>query len=498
MAVDVLIPTPALVVLIGASGSGKSTWADTHFRPGQVLSADAFRAMVGSGEDDQTAGGDAFALLDHLAALRLAKGLTTVIDTTGLDADRRAQYLAMADEAGISTVAIGFDTDPALCHERNQDRPNPVPKTVLDKQLRQWRKTKVGLEDEGFDRIMINPGPPRLVPKDLAVTIVEPSGGSSGEQAPAPDLAFDLVVSSFDFGDDIEPTLTAIAEAAEEVGFRTLWLMDHFRQVPQVGRAWDPMLEPYTALSYLAAKTTTLRLGTLVTGIEHRNVGLLSKIIATLDVLSGGRAECGLGAGWFDAEQAAYGYPVNRNRVRLDTLEDALQALPLLWGPGSKSFSGKVLSIPEAMGYPRPVQDPVPILVGGGGERRTLRLAAQYANACNITGSIDVIQKKIEVVRNHCTDLDRDPDDLTITTLNPLVHALSGADLAALVDRLRPRNRSADAYAAANNAATTEDHIVRFRQLAELGVGRACVALTANDGPERVRDFGSVIEAFRK
>jgi F420-dependent oxidoreductase-like protein len=498
MAVDVLIPTPALVVLVGASGSGKSTWADTHFRSGQVLSADAFRAMVGSGEDDQTAGGDAFALLDHLLALRLAKGLTTVIDTTGLDADRRAEYRAKASEAGVSAVAIGFDTDPALCHERNQDRQNPVPKTVLDKQLRQWRKVKVGLEDEGFDRVMINPGPPRLVPKDLAAVTIVDGPLTADSNSDRTEFAFDLVVSSFDFGDEIEQTLTEIARAAEEVGFRTLWLMDHFRQVPQVGRAWDPMLEPYTALSYLAAKTTTLRLGTLVTGIEHRNVGLLSKIIATLDVLSGGRAECGLGAGWFDAEQAAYGYPVNSNQGRLDTLEDALQALPLLWGPGSKSFSGKVLTIPEAMGYPRPLQDPVPILVGGGGERRTLRLAARYADACNVTGSVDVIKKKIDVVHRHCADLDRDPDDLIVSTLNPLIHAPSGSELSALVDRLRPRNRSADAFAAANNAGTTEDHVARFELLAELGVGRVCAALTGNDGPERVREFGAVVQAFSR
>ncbi|MEM7325316.1 MAG: TIGR03560 family F420-dependent LLM class oxidoreductase [Actinomycetota bacterium] len=497
MTVDVLIPTPAVVVLIGPSGSGKSTWAETHFRPGQILSADAFRALTGSGEDDQTAGGDAFDLLDQLLTLRLAKGLTTVIDTTGLDADRRAAYREQAVAAGVSTVAIGFDTDPALCHERNADRPGPIPKTVLDKQLRQWRKVKVGLEEEGFDRIMINPGPPRLVPKDLATSA--PDGSSDSVDAVGEDqtLAFDLVVSSFDFDGGMPETLTAIAAAAEEAGFRSLWLMDHFRQIPQIGRAWDPMLEPYTALAYLAARTTTLRLGTLVTGIEHRNVGLLSKIIATLDVLSGGRAECGIGAGWFDAEQAAYGYPVNSNRVRLDTLEDALQALPLLWGPGSKSFSGTVVSVPEAMGYPRPIQDPLPILVGGGGERRTLRLAARYADACNITGPVDVIEHKIDVVRGHCRDLDRDPDDLTITTLNPLIHATDGPALADLVGRLRPRNRSADAFAAATNAATTEYHVARFRQLADLGVGRACVALTGNSGPDRVREFGAVIDAFR-
>lgn len=494
MTVDVLIPTPALVVLIGASGSGKSTWAEAHFRPGQILSADALRALVGSGEDDQTAGGEAFALLDQLLAVRMAKRLTTVIDTTGLDADRRAKYVAAADAAGVSAVAVGFDTDQKLCHDRNSERQNPVPKTVLDKQLRQWRKVKVGLESEGFDRLMIDPGPPRLVPREMAAEApAEAVDRTSQNQT----FQFDLVVSSFDFDLGIESTLVEIVTAAEEVGFRTLWLMDHFRQVPQIGRAWDPMLEAYTALSYLAAKTTTLRLGTLVTGVEHRNVGLLAKIIATLDVLSEGRAECGLGAGWFDAEQAAYGYPVNSNQVRFDTLEDALQALPLLWGPGSKPFSGKVISIPEAMGYPRPIQDPVPILVGGGGEQRTLKLAARYASACNVMGSLEVVRHKIDVVREHCRLVDRDPDDLIVTTLNPLVHAASGAGLSTIVEQLRPRNRSADAFAASVNAGTTADHTERFRLLSSLGVSRACVALTGNDGPDRVRSFGAVIEALQ-
>jgi alkanesulfonate monooxygenase SsuD/methylene tetrahydromethanopterin reductase-like flavin-dependent oxidoreductase (luciferase family) len=257
------------------------------------------------------------------------------------------------------------------------------------------------------------------------------------------------------------------------------------------------MLEPYTALSYLAAKTTTLRFGTLVTGIEHRNVGLLAKIIATLDVLSNGRAECGLGAGWFDAEQAAFGYPVNDVTTRLDTLEDALQALPVLWGPGSKSFTGKVLSVPEALVYPRPLQDPMPILVGGGGERRTLALAASYANAANVIGDLDTVRHKIDVLHQHCRAADRDPGEVMMTTLNPIVHATSGRELDGLIETMRPRNRSAESFAAAVNAGTTSEHVDRFRALEELGVGRVCVALTGDSGPDRIAAFGEVIDAFR-
>ncbi len=497
---ETVIPTPALVVLVGASGAGKTTWAEANFKAGQVLSTDTFRAYCGAGPDDRTAGTEAFTLLDHLITIRLGKGLTTVVDTLGLDADRRASYRDAAAEAGLPCVAVGFDTDAELCRDRNRNSATPIPKTVLDRQLRQWRATRGELDQEGFDLVIVDPGPSRQIPRFMVPT----TDASSPPSAPVtiqPDrrLTFDLAIGSYEFGHaDIGSTLVEIARASERVGFRALWVMDHFRQVPQIGRAWEPMLEAYTTLAYLAGHTERLRLGTLVTGVEHRNVGLLAKIVATLDVLSGGRAECGLGAGWFSAEQAAYGYPVNSNRMRLDTLEDALQALPVLWGPGGKSFEGKVFSIPEAMAYPRPVQDPVPILVGGGGERRTLRLAARYGHACNVMGHDPaVVAHKIAVVRQHCIDLGRDPDDLVVTTLNPLVHATSGRDLDALIESLRPPTQAAEAFAAANQAATTEEHVARFRQLSALGVDRVCVSLVGNTGPERVESFAPVIDAFR-
>lgn len=499
---EVAIPFPSLVVLVGPSGSGKSTWAERNFREGQVLSSDHFRALLGAGPDDQTAGTEAFALLDQLLSARLAKDLTTVVDTLGLDDELRAGLRQRAAAAGLPCVAIGFDTAPALCHDRNAQRPHPLAKTVLDRQLRQWRQVRSQLADEGFDQVVIDPGQARPVtaePGRAAADAAAPEPGSGG--ASAAGFAFDLVVSSYEFGGDnadIGPRLTEIALAAEAAGFRSLLVMDHFRQVPQVGRAWEPMLESFTTLAFVAARTSTLRVGTLVAGIEHRNVGLLAKIVATLDVLSGGRAECGLGAGWFDAEQAAFGYPVNPDRVRLDVLEEALQALPVLWGPGSKSFEGQHVSIPEALAYPRPLQDPLPILVGGGGEQRTLRLAARYAQAANVQGDEATVARKVEVLRQHCADVGRDPAEVTMTVLAPLLHARTGPELTDLVERLRPRNRSAEAFAAAHHAGTTDEVEQRFRALADHGVGRACVALTGNDGPERVEAFGAVIDRFRQ
>ncbi len=502
MADESPFPAPCLIVLVGAAGSGKSTWAAANFRPGQVLSTDAFRALLGSGPADQTAGTEAFALLYQLLEVRLGKGLTTVIDTLALDPAARSGYRDAARAAGVPCFVVGFDTDPKVCHANNRDRRHPVPKTALDKQLRQWRKVRSELPDEGFDGVIIDPGPARVIPAAMASA---PSETSTAAEEATGDLAFDLVVSSYEFGtanaEDIEPVLASIAEAAEATGFRALWVMDHFRQVPQVGRAWEPMLESYTTLAYLAAKTDRLRLGTLVTGIEHRNVGLLAKIIATLDVLSGGRAECGLGAGWFNAEQAAYGYEVNPNGVRLDTLEDAVQALPLLWGPGAKSFTGKVLSIPEAMAYPRPIQDPIPILVGGGGEKRTLQIAARYADACNFlcnspADDEQLLTRKIAALAAHCEAADRSLDQVAVTTLNPLIHAAGGRELNDLIEALRPANVSAEAFAAGTNAATTDEHVDRFGRQAELGVSRVCVSLTGNDGAERVEQFRPVIAAF--
>ena len=425
-----------------------------------------------------------------------------MVDTVGLDDEFRARLRHRAAEAGLPCVAVGFDTDARLCHQRNAERANPLPRSAIDRQLRRWRAVRPGLATEGFDRVLVDPGPARPVAA-LADLPTSPSEGGHRIRSERPALAFDLVVSSYEFGGDnaeIGPRLTEIAQAAEAAGFRALQVMDHFRQVPQVGRAWEPMLECFTTLAFVAARTATLRVGPLVAGVEHRNVGLLAKIVATLDVLSGGRAECGVGAGWFSTEQAAYGYPVHSDRVRLDTLEEALKALPVLWGPGSKSFEGTRVSIPEAMAYPRPLQDPVPLLVGGGGERRTLRLAARHADAANVVlGAGDeraMVARKIEVLRRHCAEVERDPDEVAMTVLAPLVHAATGAELVDLIERLRPRNRSAEAWASANRAGTTDEVEERFRALSALGVERASIALTGNDGPERVAAFGQVIERF--
>src|SRR5204862_6650456 len=146
-----------------------------------------------------------------------------------------------------------------------------------------------------------------------------------------------------------------------------IWVMDHFLQIPQVGREWQEMLDSYTTLGFIAGQTRSARLGAMVTGVTYRNLAHLAKIVATLDVLSGGRAVCGIGAAWFEREHKLYGWELPPPRDRFARLEDALELLPLLWGPGAPRFEGRTVTIPEAICYPRPLQEHVPILIGGSG-----------------------------------------------------------------------------------------------------------------------------------
>ena len=271
--------------------------------------------------------------------------------------------------------------------------------------------------------------------------------------------------------------------------------MDHFRQIPMFGPKWETMLESYTTLAYLAGVTERVQLGTLVTGITFRNVAHLGKIVATLDVLSGGRAFCGLGLAWNADEHAAYGWPFPATADRFALLEDALEFLPLLWGKGTPAYKGRVIEVPEAICYPRPLQEHIPILVGGGGERRTLRLAAQYADACNIIGDLDTVTHKAAVLRAHCEAVGRDPSAVEVTQLGTTLTGRDATELAASIDRLKPRNQSAERYAASVNAGTVTDQIGRFRALADAGVGTVMTAFPDLD-EAAIERFAPVIAAF--
>jgi F420-dependent oxidoreductase-like protein len=344
---------------------------------------------------------------------------------------------------------------------------------------------------------VLTPEPVRVVPRTF---VAAPEAAQRQRDDPA-QLRFGLHLGEFVFPGGAGHTaarLKEIATAAEHAGFDAIYVMDHFRQIPQVGRAFDDFLESFTTLAYLAAATERVRLGTLVAGVTYRNVAHLGKIVATLDVLSGGRAVCGLGLAWFKAEHTAYGWPFPSLAERYDLLEDALRLLPVLWGPGSKPFEGKALRVPETMCYPRPLQERVPLIVGGGGERRTLRLAARYADAANVFGDVDTVRHKAAVLAAHCAEAGRDPAEVALTHLSTTLVGRTDAEVAAAVERLRPRREPAARYAASVHAGTVADHVGRFRGLAEAGVREAMVRLPdLGAGTEKLATFGEVIGAFR-
>jgi F420-dependent oxidoreductase-like protein len=482
-AVSVRIVAPSLVVLIGPSASGKSTWAGEHFEPHQVVSSDSLRALVGEGDHDMRASADAFEVLEDVVARRLKRGLLTVVDTLGLEAERRAAWQAIAAAHGVPCYAVAFDTPAAECKARNRKRRNQVPAKVLTQQLETFAASTL----EGFAHVFA-PGPVEVVPPAFAR-----AADDAERQVTAPvGLRFGLQISHFD---DI-PRLGEIAAAAEEAGFASLWVMDHFIQIPQVGREWDAMLDSWTTLGYLGASTGRATLGTLVTGITYRNVAHVAKLAATLDVLSNGRAVCGVGAGWFEREHRAYGWPFPAIGDRYALLEDALRLFPLMWGPGSPEFTGKSIGRIETICYPRPLQERIPILVGGSGERRTLKLVARHADACNLFGDADTVRRKVGVLHEHCAAEGRDPAAIEVTHLAPILVGQDRRHVEHLLDKSVPAGASRHAYAASVNAGSIEDHIGRFRELADAGVQHAIVGIRDLNGPEPALRMKDVINAF--
>ncbi len=484
------LPSDALVVLAGPSGSGKTTWAHQQFRADQIISTDNIRATVGFGEHDQRAGTDAFDVTALIVERRLKRGLLTVVDSLGLDPKQRQRWSKAAATCDRPTVAIEFDLAASECRKRNKQRDRPVPSKVLTSQLKRWPEQRDLIAKE-FDRTL-SPTPVRILPASLARWAAAPRKDPSA-------MKFGLTISSFTFADvngNLATKLTALAQEAEAAGFDSLWVMDHFVQIPQVGRQWDPMLESYTTLAFLARATERISLGTMVTGITYRNIAHLAKIVATLDVLSDGRARCGIGAAWFEAEHEMYGYDFPSLSERYDQLEDALQLLPLMWGPGTPAFEGRTFSTPAATCYPRPLQDPIPILVGGSGEKKTLKLVAQYADACNLFGEPDVIAHKVSVLGRHCETFNRDPDEISVTQLSGVLCAADQADLAARLAALSPADTPTEVVAEHLTVGTVEDHIARFQALADVGVNETIVSLADLTLPGSISNFAEVIEHF--
>jgi alkanesulfonate monooxygenase SsuD/methylene tetrahydromethanopterin reductase-like flavin-dependent oxidoreductase (luciferase family)/predicted kinase len=490
----------SLIVLIGPAGAGKSTWAHTMFPHGSVVSTDALRALVGDGEADQRANRDMFAVLDAVIVARVRRSLTTVIDSTALEPERRALYVELATRFGVPLVAVVFRASLATCLAQNAQRKRHVPPDIIRTQMTMAKTvTTETLMAEGFheivdvtttDQQIRTPARVRVVPAPF----IERQPVSSGQTG----LKIELAISRFNWpggAAEMRDRLSALAHEAEQVGVTGIWLMDHYRQIPQVGAAWEDLPELISTLGFLAGVTTKVRLGSLVASVSARSIPQLARSMATVDVLSGGRAICGIGAGWFEAEAAAVGVPLPPRGERFELLEDALQALPLFWGKGSPSFRGKHLTVDEALSYPRPLQARLPILVGGSG-RRTLTLAAKYADAINVQGTPSQVRVHLDYLSDRLTDGGRSIADIECTHLGPAVIGETDTGLDAQVDALRGRTPN-QKFRSANNAGTIEDHVVRMRSLAAAGVNTAIVSLLDGHDLNAIKRLAAVIEQIR-
>lgn len=239
--------------------------------------------------------------------------------------------------------------------------------------------------------------------------------------------------------DLLRDELARTGDAVEEAGVAWVSVMDHFFQMERAGFPHtDPMLEAYTTLGFLAAHTSTAELGVLVTGVTYRHPGVLAKIVASLDVLSGGRAALGLGAAWYDREHAALGVPFPPLRERFERLEETLQICAQMFDPGDEGpYAGTHYQLAETVCRPLPLHRPT-VMVGGSGERKTLRLVAEYADACNLfVSEPEAMAHKLEVLRAHCAEVGRDPAEIRVTALAAGPEP-GGDDLEAFVARIRP------------------------------------------------------------
>ena len=284
-----------------------------------------------------------------------------------------------------------------------------------------------------------------------------------------------LQISSFTWPGgtpEIGPTLARVVRQADDLGFDSLWVMDHFFQIRGVGKPEEPMLEGMTALGFIAAHTTRARLGLMVGGVHYRDPGLWIKATTTLDVLSGGRAWLGIGAAWNEEESRSLGFDFPPLGVRFEQLEDTLRMAHGMWSGergseealvGHHLRATRLLNSPQAISRPR-----VPIMVGGGGERKTLRLVAQYADACNVFGSPEAIARKYAILEGHCADVGRDPAEIERSTLQNVRLGPAGAA------RTETPQQAIDRFAELNDAGA--QHLIvelkdihRTADLEELG-----------------------------
>ncbi len=305
---------------------------------------------------------------------------------------------------------------------------------------------------------------------------------------------FGLQLPNFSLGvadSELFEAFADLAVAGEESGFSSLWVMDHLYQLPALGGEDQPMLEAYTLLGALAVRTTRVQLGTLVTGVTYRNPALLAKQVTTLDVISAGRAILGIGAAWHDLEHDAFGFDYPSDRERLDRLEEALQICRGMLTDDVTTFDGTYYRVANVKNLPRPVREGgIPIMVGGGGEKRTLKLVAQYADACNVSGDVATVHHKLNVLHRHCADVGRDPSEVTTTRLGALF--LVDTPEQAVETREMIVGLADEEFAAACTIGTDDQVVEQVAALLEAGVQEPIFNMPFSDAAT-VRRAGALL-----
>jgi F420-dependent oxidoreductase-like protein len=276
-----------------------------------------------------------------------------------------------------------------------------------------------------------------------------------------------LQVNNFTWAADrpIGPTYGAISRRAEEAGFDSLWVMDHFFQISGLGQPQEPMLEGYSALAFAAGVTSKIMLGTMVTGVTYRYPGILVKTATTLDVLSGGRAYLGIGAAWFELEHQGLGVPFPPLKERFERLEETLQIAHQMWSGEVAPYNGKHYQLEQTLNSPQAITKPhPPILLGGSGEQKTLRFVAKYGDACNFFARMgdEVLRHKLDVLRGHCDTENRPYEQIEKTSLDRMYVTADGS----------------------NGSISPQQAIDQFGHLAELGFDHALISMPNVSDPD--------------
>ena len=272
-------------------------------------------------------------------------------------------------------------------------------------------------------------------------------------------------------GQEIFLALRTRAKLAEELGFDSFWVMDHFFQIPRVGGIEEPMMEGWSTISALSDATEKIRLGTLVSGNIYRNPALLAKMGATVDIISNGRLNMGIGAGWFETEAKAYSIPYYNVGERLKRLDEALQIIRGMWSSKKFSFKGEYYQIEDALCEPKPVQKPYPpIWIGGSGEKVTLKLVARYGNACNLFGEPEAIKRKLGVLAAHCKTVGRNYNEIQKTRLGHIVVGKTESEVKVMLAKERHPGMSDEEYAAYAIYGTPDEVADKIQDLVDAGL----------------------------